>query len=102
MSLFKSIVGLLNRNQHKEVTPKVVERKGVVLKLKQKVREQIQQARNRAERRKVFRGYGYSGHPLHARHFGNFSPLRPIPRLHPDRFGRLCLSEKKWKRVKQS
>ena len=36
------------------------------------------------------------------RHFGTWSPLLPIRGVREDRFGRLCLSEKKWKRVKQS
>lgn len=99
MGLIKSIVGLLNRNQHREVAPKVIERKNVVAKLVNKVKEQIQEARNRAERR-ARHGYGWNDHPLHKHHFRTFAPLRPIRGVEEDRFGRLRLSERRWKRRK--
>ena len=98
MGLIKSIIGLLNKNVHKDIAPKVIERKGVVLKLKNTAKEQFEKARNRNERRAHGFG-GYGDHSLRWKHFGTFSPLRPVRGLKPDRFGRLCLSDK-WRKAK--
>ena len=98
MGLIKSIVGLLNRRIHEDIAPKVIDRKGVVVKLKNTVKDQLEKARNRNERRA--RGHrGGRNHWLRYKHFGTLSPLRPVRGLKPDRFGRLCLSEK-WRRAK--